>query len=56
MPFDDGVVIITTISDLMRILAIGFAALVLGCAAISLRFEDRKGDEAPRDPLRHDPP
>jgi hypothetical protein len=56
MPFDDGVVIITTISNLMRILAIGFAAVVIGCALIGLRFEERDDDEARPDPFRHDPP
>ena len=55
MPLDDGVVIITTISNLIRFLAIGFAALVMACAAIGLRFADRDHDEAPPDPSRHDP-
>jgi hypothetical protein len=55
MPFDDGVVIITTITDLMRVLAAGFAALVMACAAIGLRFADRENDKAPPDPTHHDP-
>jgi hypothetical protein len=55
MPFDDGIVIITTISNLIRILAIGFAAVVIGCAVIGLRFADRDSDEARPPPSRQDP-
>ena len=55
MTLDDGIVIITTISNLIRALAIGFAVLVIGCAAVGLRFADQDGDDTRPDPVRRDP-
>jgi hypothetical protein len=47
MTFNDGIVIITAASNLMRVLAAGSIALLIGCAAIGLRAADRNADDDP---------
>lgn len=54
MPLDDGIVIITAASNLMRALAVGAAALLIGCAAIGLRTADRDADDDQSDRLDAD--
>lgn len=54
VPLDDGIVIITAASNLMRALAVGAAALLIGCAAIGLRTADRDADDDQSDRLDAD--
>ena len=49
MGLDDGIVIITALSDLMRGLAIGCAILVIGVAATGLYMADQDDERAGRD-------
>jgi hypothetical protein len=54
VPLDDGIVIITAASNLIRALAVGSAALVIGCAAIGLRAASREANDDRSDRVHPD--